>query len=107
MATTTVIALTGASGTTYDFEVYRWGTNFNPIGAVYAVLKLRTDGRYEVIYIGQTGDLSERFDNHHKARCFNLHGRTHVGVHRESAERRRLLIEKDLGDNYQPPCNGE
>ena len=106
LATTTVIALKGASGASYDFEVYTWGTDFKPLAAVYTVLRLRADGLYDVIYIGQTGNLSERFDDHHKAWCFNRNGKTHIGIHLESTEKNRLFIEQDLVAYYQPPCNG-
>jgi hypothetical protein len=102
MATATVISLKGASARTYEFEVYPWGTAFNPVGAVYAVLQSRTDG---LIYIGQTGDLSERFDNHHQAACFTQYGKTHIGVHVESSEQRRRVIESDLIGNYRTSCN--
>lgn len=107
MATTSItrITLRGKSGASYDFEVYPWGQEFRPVGAVYAVLRERADGRYDVLYIGQTGDLSDRFANHHRQGCFDRNGKTHVGVHQESSEQRRLSIEKDLIDGYDPPCN--
>lgn len=105
MATTSItrITLRGKSGASYDFEIYPWGQEFRPVGGVYVVLKSATDG---TIYIGQTGDLSERFDAHHKASCLDRYGKTHIGVHLESSEARRLAIESDLIANYQPPCNG-
>src|SRR5437773_9655513 len=102
MATATVIALKGASGQTYEFEVHPWGTQFNPVGAVYVVLQTRTDG---LIYVGQTGDLSERFDKHHKKSCFDQHNKTHIGVHVDSSERSRLGQESDLIAGYNWPCN--
>ena len=103
MATATLISLKGASARTYEFEVYPWGTAFNQVGAVYAVLQSRTDG---LIYIGQTGDLTERFDNHHRAACFTRNGKTHIGVHVESSDLRRRAIEADLIAGYpNTPCN--
>jgi hypothetical protein len=102
---TDTITMEGRSGAKYQFQVFPWGTDFKPLGAVYSVLKHRTDGRYDVIYIGQTGDLSERFDDHHQAACFTRNGKTHIGVHLESSEQRRLAIEQDLIANYNPPCN--
>lgn len=104
MATTstTSITLRGKSGTSYDFDVYPWGQQFNPVGAVYVVLQTPADG---IIYVGQTGDLSERFEAHHKTACFQLHGRRYIGVHAESSEQWRFAIEADLIANYRPPCN--
>ncbi|MCK5232542.1 MAG: GIY-YIG nuclease family protein [Desulfobulbaceae bacterium] len=62
-------------------------------------------GRYTILYVGQTGDLSERFDDHHKGACFNRNGSTHIGIKPESVEKTRLAIETDLARNYNPVCN--
>lgn len=59
------------------------------------------------IYADQTGDLSTRFDNHHKQACFDRHSKNCVCVHGEQDEDTRLAIEQDLIDNYDPPCNGD
>jgi len=99
------IVLKGVSGKSYDFDVYPWNTSFKPVGAVYAVLK-KTNSNYTVIYIGQTGNLSERFDNHHKLSCFNRNGKTHVAIHLDSSESSQLAKERDLVANYSPVCNG-
>lgn len=99
------VKVRGASGKTYTFDVYPWGTTFKAVGAVYLVLK-KNQSNYSILYIGQTGDLSERFDDHHKASCFTRHGRTHIGILVESSETRRLAIEADLIANYKPVCNG-
>jgi predicted GIY-YIG superfamily endonuclease len=99
------------SGSTgkYDFEVYPWGTGFRNVGAVYIITSRVADatgkGMHTFIYIGQTGDLSERFDNHHKAKCFTKNGVTHVCVHLESNEKSRLAIERDLIAGHKTPCN--
>jgi len=105
MVQTTNLALTGASNRSYSFQVFTWGTNFNPTGAVYSILKRTPEGKYRILYIGQTGDLSERFDTHHKQACFNRNGKTHIGVHPEPTESRRFDIETDLVRNYNPTCN--
>jgi len=96
----------GASGTAYEFEVHAWGTQLRAIGGVYLVLKKPPSDDYKVLYVGQTGDLSERFDNHHKESCFTRNGRTHIGARVEESEARRLAIEADLIRKYSPPCNG-
>ena len=65
----------------------------------------REGNRYPIIYIGDTGDLSQRFDNHHGAQCFTLNRKTHVAVLPEGSNDRRLAIETDLRQNYNPICN--
>ena len=104
-ATTSTITLKGRSGASYVFELYEWGTSFRPVAGVYAVLRRDTDG-FAVIYVGQTGDLSERFDDHHKAWCFDRERKTHIGVRLDSSEQSRLATEADLVANYRLPCNG-
>ncbi len=110
MAKLTTVTFTGTSGATYGFEVYPWDTGFNAVGAIYLVTKRsrNSGGRFSHtrIYVGQTSDLSERFDNHHQASCFSGHGVNCICVYREDSERQRLQIEADLISNYRPPCNG-
>lgn len=110
MAKIGTLTLTGASGTKYAFNVYLYGTNFNAVGAVYCISKRteKTDGTgsHTKIYIGETGDMSERFDNHHKEFCFKRHNANCISIHREDNEDKRLNIEEDLIDAYNLPCNG-
>lgn len=104
-STSSTVTLRGRSGAEYQFWVYPWGESFKAVGGVYAVL--RDDGStWSVIYIGQTGNLSERFDSHHKADCFDRHRKTHIAARVEESERQRLAIEADLVASYNPPCNG-
>ena len=104
MAKETTVTLKGASGRSYDIDVYPWGTSFKAVGAVYIILK-KSDTNFSVLYIGQTGDLSERFDNHHKRPCFDRHSKTHIGIHPVSSKSHRFDIETDLVRNYSPVCN--
>jgi hypothetical protein len=106
MASEEKITVKGASGTVYDFWVYQWGTQLKATGGVYLVLKKLPTSSCSVLYVGQTGDLSERFDNHHRESCFSRNGKTHIGARLEISEQRRLAIEADLTRNYRPTCNG-
>jgi len=104
------LALTGALGIKYAFDVYPYGTEFKAIGAVYYISK-RTEkvdgtGSHDKIYIGETEDLSERFDNHHKEPCFKMHNANCISIYEEFNKEKRLIIEKDLIDARNPPCNG-
>jgi len=104
------LTLKGQSGTEYDFNVYKWDTDFEDIGAVYYISK-RTEkpdgyGTHTKIYIGQTGDMLERFGDHHKSECFENHDVNAISIHQEANESTRLTIEEDLIDALNPPCNG-
>ena len=100
------LTLVGASGAKYTFTLHPWGTPFNPVCAVYSISADQRNGYHNVIYVGQTGDCSERFDAHHKADFVGVHSATHIGLLIENAEARRLAIETDLVGEYDPPCNG-
>lgn len=92
---------------TYDFEVVPWDEieTLPDRGGVYAVLGRRLEK--DVIYIGETGDLSDRPANHDsdKKSCFTRKGKAYVGFCRQNIPDRRKRIEKDLIDGYSPPCN--
>lgn len=103
----TTVVLTGKSGAKYSFVVYARAQKFNPVGAIYVMSKRLDDGRYSIIYIGQTGDLSSRPLNHHRTACFDKHGADHLLIHVEQDAKKRLAIETDLIQAYQPPCNGQ
>jgi len=109
MAKLGTIHFTGQSGKKYSFNVYQITASFKAIGAVYLITKRTvTDGtgNHTRIYVGQTGDLSERFNNHHKQDCFEENKANCICIYAEENETTRLEIEKDLIDNYTPPCNG-
>lgn len=108
--TPTTLELTGASGKKYTFYVYPYGQTFKAMGGVYAITRATpnsTGGNdHKIIYIGQTGDLSERFDDHHKESCFTRNQANRHCVLVEGNEKTRLAIEADLIAAYNPPCNG-
>ena len=102
------VTFTGDSGSKYKFDVYPWGTDFYPLGAVYVVTRRHKKGTSYIhakIYTGETGDLSERFDNHHKFNCFEAHKANCICIYAEQSKRLRRAIESDLLDDYNPPCN--
>ena len=105
------VTFTGKTGRKYEFKTYTWGTSFKKgYHAVYFVTKRsrNSEGGYshERIYIGQTEDLSTRFDDHHKQDCFDRNEANCICVYGEKNDDNRLAIEKDLIDNYDPSCNG-
>lgn len=99
----------GNSGTDYEFTVYSSDTSFDNIGAVYIITNRHQDisggHSHTLIYIGQTGDLSEGFGKHHKQGCFALHNYNCILVYRKDNEKVRMLVESDLLGKYTPLCN--
>ena len=84
-------------------------TDFNPVGAVYFITRRTTKpdggGTHTHIYVGQTSDISQRLDSHHKINCFLEHNANCICIYREDNENTRVRIEADLIENYNPPCN--
>ena len=108
--TTPTIDFVGKSGTKYTFYIYPLNATFKAVGGVYVFTKATQAAgggeTHKVIYVGQTGDLSSRFTDHHKQPCIDRNGANRICVRAEASEATRLAIEKDLVDNYNPPCNG-
>ena len=93
----------GLSGIIYDFSLHTWGATFKPLGAVYFITDRhpkKTGGHlHKAIYVGQTHDLSVRFDAHPKADCFKQHSANCICVLLEDDEAQRFVIEQDLIEN--------
>lgn len=106
MADEGTIKWDGQSGTEYTYWIYRLGTTFESASGNYIFAKETNPGAFRPIYVGQTADLSERFDEHHKMLCIKQNGATHIHVHKTAAERSRLAEEADLLDKWHPVCNG-
>ena len=97
----------GASGKRYTYHVHILSQTFTDTrGGNYIFCFLNQNNRWQAVYIGETGDFSERFDNHHKMPCIRSHRATHIHAHLSGAKASRLAEEKDLVANYNPPCNG-
>ena len=104
--TTQTVTWPGQSGKQYTYEVYRIGTNFNKVPGNYIFAKQTVTG-WIPIYIGETSDLSQRFDNHHAMPCIKRNGATHIHAHKSSSDANvRRAEESDLIKRWKPSCNG-
>lgn len=104
-----VIEWEGASGRVYQYWVYSIDDfSFKAEPGNYIFAKETKPDTYTPIYIGQTADLSERFDAHHEMSCVRLFGATHIHAHRSSGkEEARTAEESDLIQKWHPLCNGK
>jgi hypothetical protein len=100
------LTVTGASGKEYVFWAHTWGTRFRDIGGVYLVLRQQAGGGYDVLYVGQTDDLSAGLENDLKKWCFEASGGTHIAAAVETREKSRIEMQDDLLSACRPLCNG-
>lgn len=107
MANEGTILWSGKSGEKYSYWIYKIGYAFASSPGNYVFARETESKTYQPVYIGQTSDLSERFDNHHKMPCIKRNGATHICAHKNSSgETARQDEESDLIENYNPVCNG-
>jgi len=112
MAKIATYPIKGASGTSYTFDMYAYPGSWNSVACVYILTKreVKADGKghHAHIYVGETGDLAERHDDHHKADCFEKHDANCIGILLEKGDQRRLDIETDIRNNGDAwPCNDQ
>ena len=101
------ITWVGQSGRQYVYEIYPIGTKFSAVPGNYIFAKETQPKSFKAVYIGETQDLSERFDNHHKMRCIQRNNATHIHVHGNSqGQVARREEESDLIPKWLPTCNG-
>jgi hypothetical protein len=99
----------GLSGATYQTTAYPVNQAFKAFGAVYIICRRYIENGlyyFKPIYIGVTGDMATRFDDHHKAACFTKNGGNFICVHSDANEASRFLKETDLINHWDPVCNG-
>jgi excinuclease UvrABC nuclease subunit len=83
----------------YDF----WDTDWREVSAVYGI----TNAERQVIYIGQTDNLRRRMSEHRgdSKHCMHRYSPKWVVVEVIPNEQQRLWRERQLIDEYDPPCN--
>ena len=103
----TTIKWTGKSGRSYTYDVYPIGTPLPSVPGNYVFATQLSNGNFRPIYAGETSDLSERFDNHHKMLCIKQNGATHITVHAHNdGKLARQTEENDIKAHHRPVCNG-
>jgi hypothetical protein len=108
MADAPTIDWEGKSGTKYRYWIYSIDTEFDAVPANYIYAKESKPHHWRPVYIGETRDLSDRtLDSHHKEKCIEDNGATHIHVHKSSDDEDiRRDEESDLVAKWAPICNG-
>ncbi|MFC1962042.1 GIY-YIG nuclease family protein [Chloroflexota bacterium] len=96
----------GISGKTYQYWIHELGTIFKEVAGNYIFARETEPGRFKPIYIGQTANLGERFENHHKMPCIRQNLATYICTHISSDDEAiRCAKERDLIQKWSPTCN--
>ena len=112
----TTITIKGMSGTSYIFNVYGFSRfsdladAFKGIPALYAFTRRIPNSvisyTHDLVYVGETGDLSTRFDNHHKQDCIVKSNANCICIHSfQGTELERFAAETDILNAFDLPCN--
>lgn len=97
----------GRSGREYSYYlVYKIGAELGAAPGNYIFAEESSPDIFLPIFIGQTSDLSERFENHRTMPCIKCNHATRIHVHRSNGgEKTRLAVVSDLVARWVPPCN--
>ena len=100
---------TGQSGQKYDFYVHPINQSFKNIAAVYAVTRRYKNNRgginHDIVYIGETIDLSTTLTNHQHRDCFARQNANCICTHVDDDEESRHAKKDDLIRQHHPNCN--
>lgn len=101
----------GQSGEVYRFKVYPLGTRLRKRGGLYVITsRFRNAGggyRHVPLYVGQSKDLSQPFEQHPSAEKTPHHGGNCICIQLDASEESRLAKQQDLVATFHPLCNDE
>jgi|SRR5213592_4234357 hypothetical protein len=96
--------LKGASGAEYRFRAWPEGAHHLPIAGNYVYLRVDDEGRFKVVLVGATNDLSQARGEWNKVA---RRGATHVFTRLNVARAVRLAEHEDLVASYKPALVSE
>ena len=112
MAKYASIMLSGKSGEKYCFQTWPFQTRFRPVGAVFFISKRVFSNatfrraHHEVIYIGQTENMSAPLGALSQLDAFEKQGANCICVYPASDETYRMTMVDDLIANHGPLARG-
>lgn len=96
----------GKSGQEYVYRIYKLPPRLKTLPGNYIFAKQTSVGGWVAVYVGETDNLRERFDQHDALPCIRQHEATHLHAHAtEGDETARRSEVDDLVAIWQPPCN--
>lgn len=109
MGKTGTIALAGASGVRWEFDVYSANTPWADDIACVFFLSNWLGGlgieNHQSIYVAATVDLKNCLANHPMRECFDRYGHNSTSLYLVTNPLHRMGLEADLIESLDPPCN--
>lgn len=97
---------TGASGKSYRYTAFMYGTQFGPGAGNLIFARETRRGQYAAICVAQCADLSEPFGDPAMQQCIREGRPTHVHVHFAVGDEAARIAEcDDLIAALKPACN--
>ena len=81
------------------------GINRLPHSACVYILITSPSPNVSITYVGETHDLHERFENHHKLDCAIRNRATAIAIYESNSLYDRRHIEDQIKNKYNPICN--
>lgn len=105
-----IVRVSGSNGAVYQFQLHPVGTQYLPRSGVYIFVKMGSNGKWDPIYVGETGSFQRRlYDDlrlHHQWSGIVAHGATHIlTLHVPGNLVDRETIETDIRRITSTPCN--
>jgi hypothetical protein len=98
----------GASLAWYHHSIFDFAETTVITRANYIMVRREFDGKRTALYIGQSGDLSDRLPNHEKFAAAHRLGANELHLHfLADSSSERFSIETDLRNGHNPPLNDQ
>jgi hypothetical protein len=90
----------------YNFEgPFTKEAQLRAVSGVYAILGRTTGSQWRVVDIGEAGDVYQRVSTHDRAPCWRARGYGELAAAAlYVSEVQRMLIERQLRGQFNPPC---
>ena len=91
-----------------EFEVFHSTSDLKNMIGVYIIYRKNTDDTYGRVYIGYSDKVRDRVEGaHHKKDCWNRNTNNdpYYAVHYTGSESKGRMIETELINTSNTPCN--
>lgn len=106
MAEMPTVMWPGDTGLCYRYEIYPLGATLAARPGNYIFAKELTPHNWTPVFVGETDDMSLRFDTHPRRECIARNGATHIHAHiNDGGDEARRDEKCAIWRRFNPPCN--